>query len=443
MQTLNKLNRLKFSLMTLSLFTGAAAFCGVAFAQSGLTTIQDTLFRADGTRFTGSITIHWSTFDANNVGTVVQQSKVVRVSNGNLQLQLAPNASAQSPANTYTVNYQSDGLEQFSETWTVSPSTQPVRVADVRTGSLSGTVPSAGNATPILESSVVGLVADLAQRPVKGAGFGTGSVAMINQNGQIETVVGNVGDCVYADGTTGPCGGQSSAFFDSEIPGGLVDGANKTFTLANSPSGTSLMLFRNGMYMKAGFDYTLTGSTVDFVAGATPQPQDTIVASYRLDPSANIGGLTALAGHVSSVAQVLCSANGRATSQITMTSLGSCDIAASGLHPGDRIEVRFTFSHTGTASAFDVQLKWGDTTVLARHGSVQDSAVAGQAEASLSSTGAQVTAQSWGTVLAFLPGILSAPAQNGVKVDLLGALSRAGSDGIALTSYTVLRYPRN
>jgi hypothetical protein len=430
--------------MTLSLFTGAAAFCGVAFAQSGLTTIQDTLFRADGTRFTGSLTIHWSTFDANNVGTIVQQSKVVRVSNGNLQLQLAPNASAQSPANTYTVNYQSDGLEQFSETWTVSPSTQPVRVADVRTGSLTGTVPSAGNATPILESTVVGLVADLAQRPVKGAGFGTGSVAVINQNGQIETVVGNVGDCVYTDGTAGPCGGQASAFFDGEIPGGLVDGANKTFTLANSPSGTSLMLFRNGMYMKAGFDYTLTGSTLDFVAGATPQPQDTIVASYRMDPSANIGGLTGPGGgHSASVAQVLCSANGRATSLITMTSLGSCDIAASGLHPGDRIEVRFTFAHTGTASAFDVQLKWGDSTVLARHGSVQDSAVAGQAEASLSSTGAQVTVQSWGTVLAFLPGILSAPAQNGVKVDLLAALSRAGSDSIALTSYTVLRYPRN
>ena len=446
MQTLNKLKRLKLSLLkflllTSSLFTGAAAICGVAYAQSGLTTIQDTLFRADGTRFTGTLTIHWSTFDANNVGTIVQQSKVVRVSNGNLQVQLTPNAGAQSPANVYTVNYQSDGLEQFAETWTVSPSTQPVRVADVRTGTLSGSVPSAGNATPILESSVVGLVADLAQRPVKGAGFGTGSVAVINQNGQIETVVGNVGDCVYADGTTGPCGGQSSTFFDGEIPGGLVDGSNKTFTLANAPSGSSLMLFRNGMYMKAGFDYALTGSTVDFVTGATPQ--DTLVASYRVDPSANIGGLTGPGGHSSSVAQVLCSANGRGNSQIAMTSLGSCDIPASSLHPGDRIEVRFTFSHAGTASAFDVQLKWGDTTVLARHGSAQDSAVAGQAEASFSSTGAQVTVQSWGTVLAFLPGILSAPAQNGVKVDLLGAVSRAGSDSIALTSYTVLRYPNN
>jgi hypothetical protein len=436
MHILNKINRLKFSL-----FTVAAAICGVAYAQSGLTTIQDTLFRADGTRFTGTLTIHWSTFDANNVGTIVQQSKVVQVLNGNLQVQLIPNATVPSPGNLYTVNYQSDGLEQFTETWTISQSMQALRVADVRTGTLTASAPSVGNSAPITEASVVGLVADLAQRPVKGAGFGTGSVAVINQNGQIETVVGNVGDCVYADGTTGTCGGQASTFYDGETPGGLVDGSNQTFTLANAPSGTSLMLFRNGMYMKAGFDYTLTELTVQFAAGATPQPQDTLVASYRLDPSANVGALMVPAGHGSSVAQVLCSANGRRNAGKVMTSLGSCDVPAANLHPGDRIEVRFTFSHTGTASAFDVQMNWGGTTVIARHGAIQDSAVAGQAEASLSSTGAQVTTQTWGTVMPFLPGIVSAPAQNGVKMDLLGAVTKQGTDSLALTSYTVLRYP--
>ena len=228
-------------------------------------------------------------------------------------------------------------------------------MADVRTGMVTSTYVTPATPRPSLNRPSSASVADLANRPVKGAGFGTGSVAVINQNGQIETVVGNIGDCVYADGTAGPCGGQSSSFFDAETPGGLVDGSNATFTLANAPSGSSLLLFRNGLYMKPGFDYTLTGSTVQFAAGGVPVPQDTLVASYRIDPSANLGNLTGPASHGSTVAQVLCNANGRPNSHATPTSLGACDIAAAYLHPGDRIEVRFTFAHTGTASAFDVK----------------------------------------------------------------------------------------
>src|ERR671931_1566435 len=85
-----------------------AALCGLAIGQTGLTTIQDTLFKADGTRFSGTVTIRWSTFDSANIGTIVQQSKTVQVTNGNLQVQVAPNSGAPAPANTYTVQYQSD-----------------------------------------------------------------------------------------------------------------------------------------------------------------------------------------------------------------------------------------------------------------------------------------------------------------------------------------------
>lgn len=427
----------------LNLLLALAAFCGIASAQTGLSSIQDTLFRADGTRFTGTLNIHWSTFDAANIGTIVQQSRTVQVVNGNLQIQLTPNAGASSPANIYTVNYQSDGFEQFSETWTVPISSGSLRVADVRTGTTTSSGSSAGNQTPIVESSVVGLVADLALRPVKGAGFGTGAVAVINQNGQIETVVGNVGDCVFSDGTTGPCGGQASMFFDAEVPGGIVDGSNDTFTLSNPPSGSSLQLFRNGMYMKAGFDYTLTGSGVQFAAGAVPQPLDTLVANYRVDPASNVGNITGPGVHASGVAQILCNANGHTNSRNISTSLGSCDVPAAAMKPGDRIEIRFAYAHTGTASGFDVSLNWGSTILLSRHGGQQDIAFAGQADASISSAGAQVTIQSWGTILSFLPGILDSTVQNGLKIDLRGSVSNPGSDTIGLTSYTVLRYPAN
>jgi hypothetical protein len=442
MRTHNMLRHSFLATLKYITFTAIVALCGIAYAQTGLTTIQDTLFKADGTRFNGTLTIHWNTFDIANAGTIVQQSRSVQVVNGNLQVQLAPNAGVPAPANIYTVTYQSDGREQFTETWTVASSTQPLRVADVRTGMLTASTTAVANST-ISESSVIGLVNDLGQRPVKGPGFGTGNVAFINQSGQIETVVGNVGDCVYADGTAGTCGSPAPLFSDAETPAGLVDGTNDTFTLLNPPSDLSLSLFRNGLYMKAGFDYNLTGSTIQFVPGAVPQPMDTLVANYRIDPNANLANLTASAAPVTKLAQVLCSSSGGTNAHQALTSLGSCDIPASALRPGDRLEIRFTMAHTGTASGFDFQLNWGTQTVLARHGGAQDSAIAAQAEAAVTNGGAQLTTQSWGTVLAFLPSIASVPAQNGVKVDLQAALSVEGADSVSLTNYTVLRYPAN
>ena len=363
------------------------------------------------------------------------------MANGLLQVQLVPNSTAAPPANVYTVHYQSDGNQQFTETWTVPASTTPLTVAQVRTGviSSSGGGTGTGAGTTVTESSVVGLLSDLAQRPVKGPGFGTSAVAVINQNGQIDAVVGDVGMCVLVDGTTGPCG-VTSQYFDAETPGGVVDGVNVTFTLANSPSGTSLSLYLNGLYLSAGFDYTLNGSTITFTAGAQPQPGDTIIASYRIDPSAgNLGALTG--GSPTVLAQVICSANGTSTSSTTFINLGTCAIPSAALKPGDRFEVRFSFTHTGSASGYNVQVNWGNTTVLLRQAGQQDTAFAGQADAAISASGVQLTLQSYGTVLSFRPSIVSAPAQNGLSLVFQVALTSASTDTVALTSYTVLRYP--
>ncbi len=435
---------MRFGRIILSL----AAFCGPAWSQTALTTIQDTLFKADGTRFNGTLTISWSTFDAANLGTVVQQSKIVPVVNGNLLVQLVPNATAQPPANVYTVNYQSGGSQQFTETWTVPVSATPLTVSEVRTG-VQTTSSGTGNTTssnPIPESSVIGLVADLAQRPIAGVAFGANAVAVVDNNGNLETAVGDPGECVFVDGTTGAC--TPPTYSDAETPGGTVDGVNNVLSLANTPLGLSLMLFRNGLYLTPNFDYTLSGSTITFVPGAIPQPGDTLTASYRVDTSAssdvnsfNTGG-SGTTLHTTA-AQVICSATGTATGATAWTNLGGCDIPAAGLNPGDRIEVRFGLAHTGTATGFSFHLNWGATTILSRTGSAQDAAVAGEAEAGVTSTGAQVSVQSWGTVLPFLPGILSAPAQAGLELTFQVALAAVGPDSVALTNYTVLRYPAN
>src|SRR5262249_4436764 len=137
--------------------------------------------------------------------------------------------------------------------------------------------------TPVQESDVVGLISDLGARPLKGPAYAVGRVAWVNAVGSLETVVGSPSDCVRVDGTSGPCGGPLPGFTDNEAPAGLVDGANTTFVLAAVPNPAgSLVLYRNGVLQKAGLDYALSGNTIQFVAGATPQPGDTLLTSYRV-----------------------------------------------------------------------------------------------------------------------------------------------------------------
>lgn len=182
----------------------ASVLCRIIPGQSALTTIQDTLFNADGARYNGTLTIQWSTFDAGSPGTIVQQGQTVQVVNGNLLVQLAANSTATPPANIYTVLFQSNGNQQYTETWSVRASTTPLTVPQVRTG----TVSAGGSAEltgPIAESSVSNLISDLTARPIKGSGYGTNAVAVIDENGQIETAVGSPGNCVFVSGASGPC----------------------------------------------------------------------------------------------------------------------------------------------------------------------------------------------------------------------------------------------
>jgi hypothetical protein len=51
--------------------------------------------------------------------------------------------------------------------------------------------------------------------------------------------------------------------------------------------------------------------------------------------------------------------------------------------------------------------------------------------------------ESWGTLLPFLPAILGAPAQDGLRIDFRAALSQTTNDTVTLTNFTVLRYPGN
>src|SRR5271163_1236264 len=116
--------------------------CAV-MAQPTLTTIQDTVYRADGRRFNGTVTISWKSFTAGDTSDVAMQSTTNRVVNGALYVQLVPSTNA-TPSYYYNVLYTSDGRDQFSELWAVPPSTMPLRVANVR---VTGLVTNSGGGT--------------------------------------------------------------------------------------------------------------------------------------------------------------------------------------------------------------------------------------------------------------------------------------------------------
>ncbi len=261
---------------------------GLLLAQPSVTTIQDTIFKADGSRFDGTAVINWITFDANDASNIGQQSLSVPIVNGSFYVQLVPNNNAH-PTNVYTVHYNSAGLEQFTETWSVPASTVTLRVRDVRVdpnapGNPGGTTGPAS----IAETQVTGLSGDLILRPIKGSGYSPGRTAVINDAGEVESVAGNPSDCVRVNGTAATCFDTAAlaSFIDAETPAGVIDSVNTSFTLANPPlPSTSLQLYRNGVYQTAGIDFTISANNIQFLIGAIPQPGDALLASYR------VGGL--------------------------------------------------------------------------------------------------------------------------------------------------------
>jgi hypothetical protein len=265
-----------------SLFA-AVWLASTALAGPPLTTIQDVLYKADGTRFAGTLTISWTSFEAIDTSAIASQATTVTVTDGNLRVQLVPTTTAV-PAANYSVKYTSDGRLQFSETWAVPSSVGPLRVRDVRIASTQPGAAGAVVAPPtVQESDVAGLIADLGARPLKGAGYAAGRLTVVTPTGSLDSVTGSPSDCVRVDGSSGPCGSAQPAFVDGESPAGIVDGANTTFTLSAFPNpASSLAVYRNGVLQKLVQDYNFTGNSVQFVVAAAPQPGDTLLASYRL-----------------------------------------------------------------------------------------------------------------------------------------------------------------
>lgn len=65
-----------------------------------------------------------------------------------------------------------------------------------------------------------------------------------------------------------------------ETPTGDINGVNTTYTLANTPTASGVMLYLNGIYLQpgAGNDYTLAGNTITMLFA--PATGDKLIAGF-------------------------------------------------------------------------------------------------------------------------------------------------------------------
>jgi hypothetical protein len=224
---------------------------------------------------------------------------------------------------------------------------------------------------------------------------------------------------------------------DGDSPSGIVDGSNTTFTLSATPNPVgSLAVYRNGLLQDLTQDYTISGQTIQFATADTPQPGDTLLASYRL------AGSDAGTSQAFPTPQVLCSGTGASTTNTTLTSLGTCAIPAGLLTPGDRVEARFDFQHQGSASGLSVEVHWGATTVLHRDAAASETLLTGRMDAAIAAAGAQTSYQTWGTATGLTAAASGASDSysGGLTVDFQGGLAQTG-DTVTLIGFTVVRWP--
>ncbi|HYP05636.1 MAG TPA: hypothetical protein VER03_05320 [Bryobacteraceae bacterium] len=254
----------------------------IAAGSPALSLIQDTLYKADGTRFEGVAQIEWKSFRSADGTEVPQQTVSVKITLGQLRAQLVPTTNISNPV-TYTVKFNSDGRTQFIEYWAVPPSSTALRLKDIRAQPIAGPITSGGGTI----ADILGLRNELDVRPAKGSGFIPSRAAVINTAGALDGAVGDPSDCIRVDGTSGPCGVASQlTFIDAEVPGGTMNGVNRYFTLAAEPATPgSLHLFRNGVLMKQGIGYSLSGTTITMHASTPPLQGDVLLAYYRLAAS--------------------------------------------------------------------------------------------------------------------------------------------------------------
>ena len=419
------------------LATAAVALSGMMlWAAPPLSTVRDTIYKADGSKFNGKAVIEWRSFEASDTSFIGRNRLELQITEGFLNARLVPTTTASTPS-FYLVRFiNAGGTIEFSEVWAVKPNAEAMRVRDVRIADPLLGPGQLGNNTEITIADVTGLDAELNVRPKKGLTYSPGRAAIIGDDGDIEAVVGTPDDCVRVDGTSGPCGGGTisqhlaGSFVDGELPVGAIDGSNRDFTLAQAPNPVaSLLLYRNGLLQKRTLDYTLSGNALTFVPTVTPKTGDVLIASYRTT------------GTTGTIPQTLCAAVGVSTSQPSSTSLGICTIPGGVLLPGDRVEINFDLAHEGATAGYSFEVRWGATAMATHTAPGASSAGTGRISLGVFGGGAQWSSLSWGQASAITAdaGSTTEVLADPLTIDFRAQLAAASTDVLTLRNFTVVR----
>src|SRR5512133_2236607 len=131
-----------------------------------------------------------------------------------------------------------------------------------------------------------------------------------------------------------------------------------------------------------------------------------------------------------------------APAAIWLASVGTCAIPAGILQPGDRVDIRFDFEHTGAMGGFSAEIRWGSTPILHRDATASDLVITGRADAGIVVGGARLSAQTWGAPLGLASSVASAPDaySGGLTINFMGKVA-AATDVVTLRTFTVLRLP--
>jgi hypothetical protein len=106
------------------------------------------------------------------------------------------------------------------------------------------------------------------------------------------------------------------------------------------------------------------------------------------------------------------------------------------------VEIRLDLEHGGSLGGFSFEVLWGATSLLQRSAIAGESRATVRADGALTSSGAQLSHQSWGSALAFAAGAGTAPDSyaGSLVLDFRGALANS-ADTLTLRGYSVIRIP--
>jgi len=405
----------------------------VAASLSSAGVIEDAVTNSDGTAFRGWVAIQLSCPAACPGPEGEPRLWSLPVVQGALRVSL-PATSCEDCR--YSVTYLAFDGAQRTESWAVPAGDRVLRIRDVLREpppSLRAISPQSVRSITTQIPEVNGLPEELDLRARKGPSYQGPRAAIINAAGEVDAAGGDPENCIRVDGTSGPCGsGALASFIDGEVPAGTMNGVNAAFTIAKSPDpSSSLKVFRNGVLQKQTADYTITGTSIQFVPASIPQTGDLVQAFYR---SATASGLPP---------QVLCNAAGSVTSATALSSLGTCVLPANLLQPGDRVDILVEYSHEGAAIDFAFEVRWGSTVVAARTAGAANTSVLAQSHQFVAGGTSRWSSQSWGAGLPFTAaaGTAANDLASPITIDFLGQLTSVTQETITLRHFSVIRYP--